>query len=163
LRARYNAGTTQVFGEVGEKFVVDQFTLEPFANLAYVNLRTDGFSETGGDAALTAKADTMEDTFTTLGVRPSTHIAIGSIDAIVRGTLGWRHTFGEVTPNAIVSFAGGSVFTVEGAPIARDAGVVEAGVSLNIFNNTALGLTYGGRFSNRETDNSIRGTLAVTF
>ncbi len=163
LRARYNAGTTQVFGEVGEKFAVSQFMLEPFANLAYVNLRTDGFSETGGDAALTSGANTTEDIFTTFGVRPSTHIAIGSIDAIVRGTLGWRHTFGEVIPNAIVSFAGGNAFTVEGAPIARDAGVVEAGVSLNIFNNTVLGLTYGGQFSNRETDNSIRGTLAITF
>ncbi|HEY4078495.1 MAG TPA: autotransporter domain-containing protein, partial [Rhizomicrobium sp.] len=77
LRANYNAGTTQVFGELGQRFGFEQFTLEPFANVAYVNLRTGGFSETGGDAALTAKADTTEDTFTTLGVRPSTDISWG--------------------------------------------------------------------------------------
>jgi outer membrane autotransporter protein len=72
LQASYNAGTTQTFGELGQRFTIDQFDLEPFANLAYVNLHTDGFSETGGDAALTSRSDTMEDTFTTLGVRPST-------------------------------------------------------------------------------------------
>ena len=84
LRASYNAGTTQVFGELGQRFVLEQFVLEPFANLAYVNLRTGGFNETGGDAALTAKADTTEDTFTTLGMRPSTDISWGSFSATMR-------------------------------------------------------------------------------
>ncbi|WP_349236888.1 autotransporter domain-containing protein [Bosea sp. Tri-54] len=32
--------------------------LEPFAGLAYVNLHTDGLTETGGAAALTAAATT---------------------------------------------------------------------------------------------------------
>jgi outer membrane autotransporter protein len=81
----------------------------------------------------------------------------------VRGILGWRHTFGDVTPSSIVSFAGSNAFTVEGAPIARDAGVVEAGMDFNLFGNITAGLTYGGQFSSRETDNSVRGTLAVTF
>jgi uncharacterized protein with beta-barrel porin domain len=64
---------------------------------------------------------------------------------------------------ALVSFAGSTAFTVTGAPIAKEAGVVEAGVSANLSDRAAIGLTYGGQFSNRETDHGIRGTLAITF
>jgi len=163
LRANYNAGTTQIFGELGQRFAVDTITLEPFANLAYVNLRTDGFSETGGDAALTAKAGTQEVGFGTLGVRPSTAISWGGFDATLRGMAGWRHTFGDVTPSSTVSFANSNSFTIEGAPIARDAGVVEAGLDFALPHSITAGLTYGGQFSQRETDNGIRGTLAIAF
>jgi outer membrane autotransporter protein len=163
LQARYNAGTTQVFGELEQVLAADQVSLKPFVNLAYVNLRTGGFSETGGDAALTSRANTMEDTFSTLGVRPSTMVTWVGIDATLRGMLGWRHTFGDVTPGADVSFAGGSIFTVTGAPIARNAGVVEAGMDFDIVHDVAFGFTYGGQFSGRETNHSIRGAVAVTF
>ncbi|HEY4078494.1 MAG TPA: autotransporter domain-containing protein [Rhizomicrobium sp.] len=163
LRANYNAGTTQVFGELGQRFGFEQFTLEPFANVAYVNLRTGGFSETGGDAALTAKANTTEDTFTTIGVRPSTDISWGSFNATARGMAGWRHAFGDVTPTSTVSFAGSDNFTVAGVPIARDSGVVEAGLDFVVHGNVSAGITYGGQFASHETDHSIRGTLAITF
>jgi outer membrane autotransporter protein len=163
LRANYNAGTTQVFGEIGHGFQAGRFSLEPFANLAYVGIHTKGFSETGGDAALTSRADTTQDMFATFGVRPSTDITIGSISAVLRGMAGWRHTFGDITPSSLVSFAGSTAFTVTGAPIAKEAGVVEAGVSANLSDAAAIGLTYGGQFSNRETDHGIRGTLAITF
>ena len=54
-------------------------------------------------------------------------------------------------------------FTVEGAPIARDAAVIEAGIHANLSGQAALGLSYGGQFSGRETDNGVRRTLAVSF
>jgi outer membrane autotransporter protein len=163
LRASYNAGTAQVFGEIGRAFQVNRISLEPFANLAYVGIHTRGFSETGGDAALTSRPDTTQDMFATFGVRPSTEISIGSISAVLRGMAGWRHTFGDITPSSLVSFAGSTAFTVTGAPIAKEAGVVEAGISANLSDSAAIGLTYGGQFSNRETDHGIRGTLAVSF
>jgi outer membrane autotransporter protein len=163
LRASYDAGTTQVFGELGQRFVFDQFTLEPFAKVAYVNLHTGGFSETGGDAALTAKADTMQDTFTILGIRPSSDISWGSFSATMRGMAGWRHVFGDVTPTSTVSFAGSDAFTVAGAPIAKDVAAVEAGLDFTVHGNVTAGLTYGGQFGSRETNHSIRGMVTITF
>jgi outer membrane autotransporter protein len=77
--------------------------------------------------------------------------------------VGWRHAFGVVTPSSIVSFAGGDAFTVNGAPIARDAGVVEVGLDFAITQGAAFGITYGGQFSSEETDHGVRGTLAITF
>lgn len=39
-------------------------------------------------------------------------------------TAGWSHTFDDLTPSSIVSFAGSNAFTADGAPSAR-CGVVE--------------------------------------
>jgi len=163
LRARYNAGTTQIFGEVGERFTLDDFVLEPFVNVAHVKLRTDGFSEAGGDAALTSRAGTTENIFATLGVRPATTVSWDGFDATLRGMLGWRHAFGSVTPVADVAFATGPVFTVEGAAIARDSGVVEAGADFAIAHGIAFGATYGGQFSGPQTSHGVRGTITMTF
>src|ERR1700738_5572581 len=60
LSSRYDAGTAQVFGDLGYRIdaghtAVGALAFEPFANLAYVNLRTDGFSGTGA-AALTGRS-----------------------------------------------------------------------------------------------------------
>jgi outer membrane autotransporter protein len=76
---------------------------------------------------------------------------------------GWRHTFGTVTPDAQISFAGGNVFGVTGAPIGRDAAALEAGVDVSLGDGIALGLTYGGQFSDRTTDQTARGTIRVSF
>jgi outer membrane autotransporter protein len=163
LRARYNAGTTQVFGEIGNSFQAGGVSLEPFASLAYVGMNTDGFSEVGGDAALTSKRDTSQDMFATLGVRPSTQFALGGVSAVLRGMVGWRHTFGDIIPTSLVSFAGSKDFAVAGAPIAKNAGVVEVGLGADVSSHAAIGVTYGGQFSDRQTDHSIRGTITLAF
>jgi outer membrane autotransporter protein len=163
LHATYNAGTAQIFGEVGESFTFDRLNVEPFANLSYVNLRTYAFREGGGEAALSSAANTQEDTFATIGLRPSTDFTIASLGLRAQGMFGWRHTFGTVTPAATVAFAGGNAFTVTGAPIARDAGVVEAGLGTNVTEAAAISLIYGAQFGGRESNNGIRGTLAVAF
>ena len=104
----------------------------------------------------------MEDTFTTLGVRPSTDISWGGFNATARGMAGWRHAFGDVTPSSVVSFADSDSFTISGVPIARDAGVIEAGLDFIARENITAAIIYGGQFGSRETDHSIRGTVAIT-
>ena len=117
-----------MFGELAYKADAGRFKFEPFANLAYVSVHTDGFTETGGAAALTSAGSTTDATFTTLGLRGSTDFALGGINATARGMLGWRHAFGDVTPTSSFAFAGGDTFTIAGVPIARDAAVIEAGL-----------------------------------
>jgi len=163
LRGLYNGGTVQAFGEVGYGIDLGDMALEPVANLAYTSLRTSGFTEAGGPAALMVKSNSIDNTTTTLGVRPSTTVTLGDIGATLRGMMGWRHTFGQVTPDAQVAFAGGSSFSVSGAPIARDAGAVEAGADLHILEDVTFGITYAGQFSGRTTDQTAWGTVRVSF
>lgn len=169
LTADYSAVTAQGFGEFGYRIRAGQTPLgtlafEPFANLAYVSLSTDGFTERGGAAALTGRGDTTGVTFTTLGLRASSDIVVGNgVTATTRGMLGWRHGFGATTPVATMAFAGGSAFGIAGVPIARDGAVADLGFDVNLTPNAALGLSYGGQFGAGVTDHTLRGNFAVRF
>lgn len=163
LSADYDAGTAQIFGELAYRADAGQFKLEPFANLAHVSVHTDGFTEDGGDAALTSAGSNNDASFTTLGLRGSSDFAFGGMNATVRGMLGWRHAFGDVTPTSSFAFAGGDHFTIAGVPIARDSAVVEAGLDFNMSANATLGLSYTGQFGGGTVDQGAKVDLAVTF
>ncbi|TAJ69136.1 MAG: autotransporter domain-containing protein [Phenylobacterium sp.] len=163
LDADYDAGALQAFGELGYRFGSGGMSLEPFANLAHVRLRTDGFAETGGATALTAEAETMRTTIATLGVRPTTAVDVGPARATLRGLLGWRHAFGDVVPASTHRFAGGAAFGVEGASLARDAAVLEAGADFAFGRGGTASVTYGGQFGDGVTDQRVRVDVRLTF
>lgn len=163
LKADYDAGTFQVFGELGYRIETGFVAFEPFAGLAYVSLDTSGFGETGGAAALTASGSDMDTTFTTLGIRLAKEVTIGSLAATLRGTVGWQHAFGDVTPRATQAFLGSIPFTVTGVPLAEDAALVEAGLDLTLTEATTLGFAYAGQFGDSTTQNSVNATLKVSF
>jgi len=163
LSADYDAATAQAFGELAYKTDAGPFAFEPFANLAYVNLHTDGFTESGGAAALTSSSSTTDATFTTLGVRASTDVTIGGLAATARAMFGWRHAFGDVTPLSTFAFAGGDSFTIAGVPIARDAMLVEAGFDVQLARNATLGLSYAGQFGPDAFDNGFKANLGIKF
>jgi subtilase-type serine protease len=163
LRSGYNAGTSQIFGELGYRIDAGPVGLEPFANLAYVNLHTDGFDENGGAAALNGRAGNVNTPFSTLGLHASTGFVIGHTDATARGTLGWRHAYGTVNPTSTQSFAGGDSFSVEGVPIGRDAAVIEAGLDFNASKNLTLGVSYSGQIGSGTQDNSAQAKLTWKF
>ncbi|WP_114365288.1 autotransporter domain-containing protein, partial [Ciceribacter lividus] len=128
LSSTYDARTVQAYGEVGYTVALGEARFEPFANLAYVNLHSDGTGESGGAAALTLAEQSADATFVTLGMRADSKFSVGDVTATLRGTLGYRHAYGD-TPVALARFAsGGDAFTVSGLPLARDSLVVEGGV-----------------------------------
>jgi outer membrane autotransporter protein len=163
LSADYDAGTAQVFGELGYRIDTSRVAFEPFANLAYVNFRSDSFSESGGAAALSASSETTDTTFTTLGLRASTDFTLGSMSATARGMLGWRHAFDDVTPQSRLAFTGSDAFTISGVPIDQDAFVVEAGLDLKITHSATLGLAYNGQFGSKAQDNGFKADLSFKF
>lgn len=168
LKGYDKAGTAQVFGEVGYgidlgRTVFGAASIEPFANIAYAALSARGFTEQGGAAALSGLSGTTGVTFATVGVRAANHVTLGSADAVVKGSLGWRHAEGDTTPVARLAFAGSSAFGVAGLPVAREAAVVEAGFDVALNRWMSLGVTYGGQFSANASDQSVRGTFGVRF
>ncbi|QDZ13392.1 autotransporter outer membrane beta-barrel domain-containing protein [Devosia ginsengisoli] len=164
LDAAYNAGTFQAFGELAYGFELDNGTrFEPFANLAHVSLHTGSFSETGGAAALSGPGSNADVTFATLGLRAEHTLALGTVDATLRGMVGWKHAFGEVTPDSIHAFASGDAFTIAGAPIAKDTAVIEAGLDLNFTPETTFGLSYNGQIAGSAQDHGFKANLTVKF
>lgn len=157
-RGDYSAQTAQVFGEVGHGFAVAGGTLEPFANVAYVHV--DGKVNEFGFAAMTGTTK-LATTYTTLGARGTAQLT-GVLT--VRGMLGWRHAFGDVTPQAALAFqSGGAAFTLAGSPIARDALVSEAGLDWAVAANASLGISWTGQYASRSHDNTVKGSFVWRF
>jgi outer membrane autotransporter protein len=162
--ADYSAGTTQIFGELGYNVAVSAATtIEPFAGLAYVHLSTDGFSETGGSAALSADGSNQSVTYGTLGVRADHKVVVGNTLVTLQGAAAWQHAWGDVTPASVLAFSGGDAFQVTGAPIAEDALLLKAGFDVDITAGAKLGLFYAGQIASDAADNSVQGRLSIAF
>lgn len=163
LSASYNARTLQAYTEAAYTIETGNARFEPFANFAYVNLDTDGFTEAGGAAALTANGQSSNASFTTLGIRSETAVALGETMAMLSGGLGWRHAFGAM-PTSMHSFAaGGSAFTLKGVPLARDTLGLDAGINVNITENTTFSLSYNGQLGSGLADHSARAGFNIRF
>ena len=161
--ADYRAQTAQVFGDVGYRIDAGMAAFEPFAALAYVTLHTDGFAERGGASVLAGRDGDTDATFTTLGVRAATAFAIGPVGIVARVTAGWRHAFGDVTPDATLSFTGSTPFGVQGIPIARDLALANAGIDLRLAPNAVFSLAYQGEFGAGTTQQGLQGTFSLLF
>ena len=160
LAASYQARSWQVFGEAGYQLPIRSLLLEPVGGVSFVSLASDGFSETGGDAALRAAADTSNTTFTTLGVRSALEL---KDKAHARAMVGWRHAFGDTNPASTFTMAGSSPFTTMGAPTAADAVVTELGIDASFTDTAIFGMAYHGRYGAGTTAHGFNAALKVKF
>jgi fibronectin-binding autotransporter adhesin len=163
LSAGYAAATFQAFGELAYGIDMGGTRFEPFANLAYVGLHSDGFAEQGGAAALRGADGNADVTFTTLGLRAEHNIALGMVEATVSGLLGWQHAFDDTNPQSTQAFATGNTFSIAGAPISRNAAVIEAGLDLNLTPQATFGLSYTGQLATKAQDHGFKANLTVRF
>ena len=163
LKASYDGRTAQVFADLSYRIDTGVAAFEPFANVAYVNLKTDSYTESGGAAALRANSQTTETTYTTLGSRITSGFELGGAQATAKGSLGWRHAFGDLKPVATQAFAAGNAFTVTGVPIAKNSAVLEAGLDVQVSRKVSFDLSYQGQLASGAQDHGVRAGLSVRF
>ena len=160
LSSRYDAHSWQLFSEASHRIQAADIELEPFIGMSSISLHTDGFSERGGVAALTAPSDSNHTIATTLGIRN----AIGMEDAIqMRTMVGRRHVFGDTSPAASFRLANRSAGRIQAAPIAQDALVTELGLETNISDIAVLGVVYSGLYGDSTTTHGIRADFKLMF
>ncbi|AZO78549.1 hypothetical protein BLM15_13670 [Bosea sp. Tri-49] len=162
LRLQRPGAVAQGFAELGYGFAFNGFALEPFAQLALIRVSTDAGTEQGGAAALRVLSSDQTLGFTTLGLRAEAQL--GTMPLFARAMLGWRHGFGELTPQAKTAFALGTTpARVFAAQIDREAVVAEAGLDWRISSATALGLTYSAAVGDRSRDHALKGRVEMKF
>lgn len=137
--------------------------LEPFVNLAYVNVDTSGFMESGGDAALASDGGHGDATFTTLGIRGQSQITLNDIDFTLNASLAWRHGFGGNPQQALRFAEADTPFTIAGTSVAGDTALLEVGMSAEVSPNTQLSVTYAGQFGSGLNESSVKAQLGVRF
>ncbi|MCP4738546.1 MAG: autotransporter domain-containing protein, partial [Bosea sp.] len=162
LRLQRPGSVTQGFAELGYAFAFSGVALEPFAQLALIRVSTDAGTERGGAAALRVLSSEQTLGFTTLGLRAEAQL--GAMPLFARAMLGWRHGFGELTPQARTAFVAGTTpATVFAAKIDREALVAEAGLDWRISQATALGITYSAAVGERSRDHALKGRVEMRF
>jgi outer membrane autotransporter protein len=163
--ARYSAAEGQGFGELGYGMTFGAIAVEPFAGLAWVQLNTDNFTETGGVSALTGSSSKDGVGYSTLGARwASNYLMPNGMMLTPRASLAWQHAFSAVTPTATLAFRStGAAFGVWGVPIARDAALLEAGGDLQLSAQTKVGIFYAGQLASSAIDHSVKGNFTWRF
>ena len=164
LSARYDAQATQLFAEAGYRFNLGRLGLKPYLSLAQVELKTDGFQERGGAAALSVADSKTRTGFGTLGV----HWAMDGGDLAgaqwnVRGTLGWRHAFGDVLPESSHRFANGDAFAIAGVPLDEDALVADLSLGLQLSRTTSVEVAYSGQIGDDADDHGVKARVQWQF
>ena len=148
LEADYHADSWQALVELGYAVPLGQtLILEPFANVGVNSIRVDGFTESGGNAALSRSAKTWENASTAMGLRASVplHERVS-----LNAEAGWQHAYGSLTPKGTVKFReGGDSFTIKGNTQSRDAAVIGFGMDLKATENISFNLNYEGTLGNR--------------
>lgn len=156
--AQYDGGTAQAFAEIGYGFAVGTVALEPFAGLAFVNVDTDDFTETGATAGLTGSSASSGVGYSSLGIRTATTLALsGGMALQPHASLAWQYAFGDITPTTQLAFlsAPGASFTVAGVPLAENTALVELGADLLVSPQARVGLSYVGQFAEDVSDNAV--------
>jgi len=163
LTADYASATSQLFADLSWTHQIGDMKLQPFANLAYVNLDTDGFKESGGAAALSAAGGSDAIATSTLGIRWSLDEVAGDMPFAVTGMLGWRHTAGDTAPYSSLAFAGGTPFFIEGIDMPSDTLVAKIGVTAAISKSARLVISYSGEFGKGMVSNTAQARLSADF
>jgi len=167
LSARYDGRTRQAFIEAGYRFGGREAGLEPYLQVARVEVDMKSINERGGAAALQGNVDDTRTTLATAGVRFDKGLkASFQQDSWlhVRGGVGYRHASGDRNPVARLGFAsGGDTFAVSGAPIADSAVVAELGLSAWLTANQQLELGYTGQFGDESRDHGANLRWSVRF
>jgi outer membrane autotransporter protein len=163
LSADYNGRSTQVFAELGYRLDPGPVVFEPFVGLAYVNADTDGFVEDGGVAALRGAGVDAEATYSTVGLRTSSHFDVAGVPLAATGAIGWRHNFNDTTVGSIHGFDIGNSFAVSSASFGRDVGFVEAGLSADLGSNARLSFAYSGQFGKEITESGVKVRFDVSY
>ncbi|WP_082540353.1 S8 family serine peptidase [Bosea sp. Leaf344] len=162
------------FGEFGYKVAIDQrlalpgasgteLTLayvQPYLGLGYTQIRSDRYTERGGPAALTSYANTTDLGDVTLGVKAEARLDLGLGQPMaLRGLVGYRRNYGDLTPASLLAFSGGTPFRSSGAPLDRQALVTEAGIDLKLGRNVTMAVTYAGQFGKNSFEHTGKGSL----
>ncbi|MGV3490021.1 MAG: autotransporter outer membrane beta-barrel domain-containing protein [Devosia sp.] len=163
LEADYAAASALAFAELSQRIDLGAVELTPRLGLSHVRYGTDGFSETGGDAALTSAASTYDATFAALGLDIGRQFAVGDgVLVTATGTLGWRRGFGDA-PAAEYAFAGGDGFAVAGTAPRTDTLLLGADLALDLDASTSLRFGYAGTHADGTTTQSLSANLNGRF
>lgn len=160
--ADYSAHSGQIFVEAAYPFAIGSgASIEPYGNAAYLAMRTDGWAEDGGDAALSGQSRSINGLLTTLGLRARASLPGTSGGTELAATLGWRHAALNGNGGGM-HFAGGEAFYIGGLPLDRD--MLVAGLSARMsYAGVLFDIGYAAQIGRLTRDQAVMGKVSIRF
>jgi uncharacterized protein YhjY with autotransporter beta-barrel domain len=139
----------------------------PFAAMQGIVIFENAFAESGAGAIdLHVQDQTTASARSILGAELTHGLPVGlSAPVLLTLRAGWGHEFANVSRSVMASFDGlpGAAFTVNGAPVPRDAAVIGIGASLSVQQSVDLFLRYDGMLASGASTQGAAAGLRVTF
>lgn len=164
LRGDSQAASTQLFGEASYPLDFRDFTLEPFAGLAYVHLDADSLRETGGADALQLSGEQQDGAYLSLGWRLASAWQVRERRLVGRASLAARHGFLDERAEAQAwQPATGQSFELRGREFERDQLRLDLSLDYQLSEQLYLGLTYAGQYADDARDNQLGARFSLQF
>jgi outer membrane autotransporter protein len=166
VQANGQTGGAGVGGSIraGAHLQAASWQVEPSLGLAGMGVSQGSFTETQAVAAnLTVGSQGLTSLQSVLAVRAERRFPLGETMALVPiARIGWLHEFANTVGTANASFAGGSApFSVESAPVGRDAALIGLGATLQTGGPVSLYLSYNGAFAQNVNAQTLTGGVSV--
>ena len=141
--------------------------LTPYAALQVQHFRSPDHSETdlnGGGFGLSYDAMSVTDTRSEIGARLDHTIPVGDSMLVLDAGAAWAHDH-STDPSATASFQSlpGSSFTVSGATMPQNAGLLSAGAELQLSSNLSLSASFDSEFASGYRSYGGSGTLRYSW
>jgi autotransporter-associated beta strand protein len=166
LFGQYDVQNHQTFVEGAYAWRSSRGGIEPFLRYARIRLAGDGFTETGGDAALGFSDRTTDTDLVSLGARFDVGVPVSAWDRVsirLRGRIAEQLASGDRQPRTLASFDAGNPFIVEGAPIAGKSTDIQVGVVIGLASGIKVEAAYGGVVSDHGDDHGLQAKVSVRF
>lgn len=167
-RASYDADNIEALAEVSRVRTFGQLSVEPYLALGLSWLDTGGYTETvpegvSRDDIVSLQSHSETWPYTILGARFGAQHDVGWAVLAPSLDLGWRHVFGDVSPDLIYS-AAELDFAVSGIPIAENSLVVGAGIDALIASTGwRTSVKYMGEIAEKAQLHTFTAGIAVPF
>ena len=159
----YDGGQIQTFVEASRPFNLNEnASLTPYLNLSYVQIETDGFSESGTPAALSSNNQKNAIGTATIGARGKMQMGAYK-QHYVYVDLAMQNRFGDKTPETALRFVGGQDFQIRGSSLGTTSALARLGGEFELKRNIKLNASYEGDFGSRVTDHAAKVSMEWKF
>jgi uncharacterized protein with beta-barrel porin domain len=150
IRSNHNGDQYFASFELAQKLRFAKYDLTPFYALDFVRLEEEGYDEyTTGSNALASSIDAQNTNsyLQTIGVKFGRSRRWHGWIVNPSVTAGWVHDYGAGNIYTTAQYAGGSRFTIKGAAINKNRGLIGANLSIATSPNLTIFGGYNGEFA----------------
>jgi len=143
----------------GYPLAVSKAVVTPMASMTYSNLSENGYTETGGTAALNVESKTTNSYRSAIGAKVATTFEVEGKSVTPEARAMWMHEFGN-NQDTVAKFAnGGATFSSPSDTVNRESINMGLGLNVDLKNNMSISATYDAELKDKYVGHT--GTVAV--